>query len=169
MNEIWKDIKGYEGLYQISNLGRVKSLSRMVKYKQYSKETTEKIMKLSLNKRGYLYVGLCKNGSYERFRVHRLVALHFVPNPKEYSEVNHKDRIKTNNEVENLEWCSGKENVNHSIEQMKKPHICQTNTGHHHISKKGNGYRVRIGKKEKYFKELGTAITFRDEFLKKAR
>lgn len=116
MNEEWKDIKGYEGLYQISNFGRVKSLARTIKYRQYTKETDEKIMKLILNKRGYLYAHLCKNGKYKWYRVHRLVAEAFVDNPYHKEQVNHIDRNVLNNKSTNLEWCTNEENMKHAKE-----------------------------------------------------
>lgn len=114
MQEIWRDIKGYEGMYQVSNLGRVKSLERQVQMKRYIKTLPEKIMKLTLNKRGYLYIALCKNGRYQRYRVHRLVATTFIPNPHNKPQVNHIDRNVLNNSVDNLEWCTNEENMKHA-------------------------------------------------------
>ena len=103
MNEEWRDIKGYEGKYQVSSLGRVKSLGN-------NKSKKEKILKPGKNKLDYLYVILCKNGESKGFLVHRLVAEAFVNNPNEYKCVNHKDENKTNNCVDNLEWCTHKYN-----------------------------------------------------------
>ena len=113
-DEVWKDIKGYEGLYQVSNLGRVKSLARKIKLKQYIKDTPEMVMKLDLNRRGYLYVHLCKNGKYKAYRVHRLVADAFVENPEHKEQVNHIDRNVLNNKSCNLEWCTNAENMEHA-------------------------------------------------------
>lgn len=93
--EIWKDIKGYEGLYQVSNLDRVKRLN-------YNQTDKERIMKPIKHSSGYLQIILFKNGKMKHMYVHRLVALHFIPNP----EVNHKDENKLNNHVSNLEWCT---------------------------------------------------------------
>lgn len=109
MVEIWKDIEGYEGLYQISSLGRVKSLYN-------SKEI---IRKTRINKFGYPYLNLSKNGKKKTFTVHRLVALAFLPNPDNLSQVNHIDEDKTNNRVENLEWCSAKYNANFGTRNMR--------------------------------------------------
>ena len=100
-NEIWKDIKGYEGLYQVSNRGRVKSL-------WFGKEN---ILKPG-SCRGYLHIGLSKNGEYKQYMVHRLVAQAFLSNPNNLSVINHKDENKTNNSIENLEWCDHKYNIN---------------------------------------------------------
>ena len=108
MQEIWKDIKGYEGIYQVSNLGKVKSLN-------YKRGKHEKEIKQALNSRGYLEVGLF-NGKVKTHRVHRLVAQTFIPNPENKDEVNHIDGNKKNNAVSNLEWNTSKENVHHAWE-----------------------------------------------------
>ncbi|QVU02011.1 NUMOD4 motif protein [Enterococcus phage vB_EfaS_785CS] len=110
MKEEWIDIKGYEGLYQVSNLGRVKSLKRTTNnYSCY----TDKILKPSFNKKGYLQLHLCKDKCNKTCRVHRLVAEAFIPNHENKQQVNHIDEDKTNNVVSNLEWATTKENVNH--------------------------------------------------------
>lgn len=100
--EIWKNIKNYEGLYQVSNIGRIKSFKR-----------NESIMQPNDNGKGYLQVGLSKNGKRSYFKIHRLVAEAFIPNPYSKPEVNHIDGNKQNNTVENLEWCTTKENCQH--------------------------------------------------------
>lgn len=97
MEELWKDIKDYEGLYKISNKGNIVSLPR--------KGAKGGLLKQTKDKDGYLCVGLNKNNSRKTFKVHRLVAMAFIPNPNNLPEVNHKDEIKSNNYVENLEWC----------------------------------------------------------------
>lgn len=106
MNEIWKDIIGYEGLYQISNLGRVKSLPRhrVVGWADYWSE--EKILKQSINNGGYKYLWLHKNGERKTYKIHRLVATAFLENPHNYRCVNHKDENRQNNIADNLEWCT---------------------------------------------------------------
>ena len=106
--EIWKDIQGYEGLYMVSNLGRVKSLN-------YHRTGKERIMKPSDNGHGYLFVVLCKDGKDKNCRINRLVAQAFLPNPNNLPEVNHKDENPKNNRVENLEWCSRQYNVDYSL------------------------------------------------------
>ena len=121
--EIWKDYKDYEGLYQASNLGRLRSLDRWVKSKSGSVRFCKgKILKLCTDKYGYLKVGLWKNNKVKTYYVHHLVAEVFLPNPNNYKEVNHKDEDKTNNSVENLEWCSAKYNSNYGTrnERMSK-------------------------------------------------
>lgn len=100
MNEEWRDIKGYEGKYQISSLGRVKSL------KNSKGNYREKILSNTPTKGGYLRVNLYKNNKKKTFTIHKLVAIHFISNPNNYKEVNHKDEDKTNNCVSNLEWCT---------------------------------------------------------------
>ncbi|MCF0232461.1 MAG: NUMOD4 motif-containing HNH endonuclease [Enterococcus sp.] len=115
MSEIWRDIKGYEGLYQVSNLGRVKSLDRYVRCKHNSKAHIKgKIKAISKNRYGYCMVGLAKENTYKGFCVHRLVAQAFIPNPQNKREINHIDCNKENNIVKNLEWCSRKENMQHA-------------------------------------------------------
>lgn len=100
-NEIWKDVVGYEKLYQVSNLGRVKNAN-------------DKILKGGyLNKR-YLAVGLTKNGLLKTMTIHRLVAIAFIPNPENKLQVNHKDGVKKNNNANNLEWNTHSENTFHA-------------------------------------------------------
>lgn len=112
MTEIWKDIAGYEGLYQVSNLGRVKSLPRELKRFAGRKcITKERILTAHPNSKGYLRVQLKKDGTEERRFLHRLVAEAFIPNPDSKGEVNHLDNVPTNNGVENLEWVTHKENM----------------------------------------------------------
>lgn len=114
--EIWKDIPEYEGLYQVSNLGRVKSLERTIIRKNGIKQTiVERIMKPQPNSMGYLRVLLCKNGNSVQFFVHRLVAFAFIPNnnPTEKTLINHKDENPLNNHVDNLEWCNHSYNLNY--------------------------------------------------------
>lgn len=126
MEEIWKDIAGYEGLYQVSNLGRVKSLTYS---NQYTTLNKEKILKQATNHRGYKCVSIGYNPR-KTITVHRLVAQTFIPNTNNYSQVNHKDGNKQNNCVFNLEWCDNDYNMNHArfngllngrTQKLKKP------------------------------------------------
>ena len=126
MEEIWKDIEGYEGLYMVSSLGRVKSL--VGRYKNVT------ILKERYKKNGYGSITLYKNKKPHTYLVHRLVAQAFIPNPNNLPQVNHKDENKQNNCVENLEWCDAKYNINygngnhkrsssHKGKQLTKTHI----------------------------------------------
>lgn len=119
--EIWKDIKGFEGLYQVSNFGRIKNLDKIVIGKLpngqlINKIYKEKIKLIKNNKKGYLRVGLT-DGNYIRnaYQIHRLVAETFIINPENKKEVNHINGIKTDNHVENLEWVTRYENITHAI------------------------------------------------------
>lgn len=102
--EIWKDIAGYEGKYQVSSFGRVKSLN-------YRRTGREQILETHKNTYGYLMVSLWKNGKCKQSLVHRLVASAFIPNPDNLPEINHKDENKENNRVDNLEWVLHKDNT----------------------------------------------------------
>ena len=113
MQEIWKDIPGYEGLYQVSNLGRVKSFPRIG-----TKSNKEYILKIQKYKTGYLYVNLCKNNKRRKWKIHILVALTFIPNNENKKYINHKDENKQNNCVENLEWCT--QDYNNKYSKGKK-------------------------------------------------
>ena len=120
MKEIWNDIEGYEGFYQVSNLGRVKSIKRKARYYNHSKElfrmVNEKIIYQRETNWGYYTVNLNKNGQTKIKRIHRLVASAFIPNPEHKEEVNHKDSNKKNNRVNNLEWATRSENAIHAWE-----------------------------------------------------
>lgn len=118
-NELWKDIEGYEGLYQVSNLGNVKSLEKkIVRSSGRNYIAKEKILKKD-KCRGYLRVSLIKNKKQIHKLVHRLVAEAFIPNPKNYNEINHKDENKLNNCVDNLEWCTRKYNSNYGTRCLR--------------------------------------------------
>ena len=112
--EQWKDIQGYEGLYQVSNLGRVKSVERYQDNHGKKQIVPEKIKTPSLVNKGYLRVSLYKSNKPEHAYVHRLVALHFIENPLNLPQINHKNEDKTCNEVWNLEWCNNQYNQQYS-------------------------------------------------------
>ena len=135
--EIWKDIADYEGLYQVSSLGRVKSLGNY-------KSSKEKILKLKSNKKGYLCVNLYKEGKSKHLKVHRLVAKAFIPNLENKPQVNHKDEDKTNNKVENLEWMTCRENNNYGTHNEK---VAKALTNNKKRSKPIYGINIKTNKK----------------------
>ena len=108
--EVWKDVVGYEGSYQVSNKGNVRSVERR---NSRGYRLAGRILKPGHDNDGYLHVVLCKNGKRKTTTVHRLVAEAFIPNPESLPQVNHIDEVKDNNNVENLEWCDSKYNNNH--------------------------------------------------------
>ena len=112
MQEIWKPVKGFEETYLVSNLGQIKSIPRV--------NTKGKLIKLYPNKSGYLYCCLSQNGKVYNKRVHRLVAEAFIPNPNDYTQVNHKDENKDNNNKDNLEWCTNLYNIQYGTGIQKR-------------------------------------------------
>lgn len=125
MEEIFKDIEGYEGLYQISNYGRVKSLK--------NRQGNVQLLKQQVKPNGYCQVSLYKNNKYGYFNVHRLVAIAFIPNPNNLPEVNHIDEDPTNNRVDNLEWCTRSYNINYGNRNSK-------------VSEKAKNWKHTLGK-----------------------
>ena len=135
IEEVWKDIEGYEGLYQVSNLGRVRSLDRMTYSREgWHRAVKGKMLKPLFNRGGghkgqikgrYAYVNLTRNHKYKSVFIHRLVLETFVvnPDPSIYTQCNHKDENTYNNRVDNLEWCTPIENINHGTrnERANKP------------------------------------------------
>lgn len=115
VNETWKDIKGYEGLYAISNMGRVKS------FRQWKRASRPKeyILKSSIANTGYCQVTLYKDTKKKKFLVHRLVAEAFIPNPQNLPYINHKDENRINNNVENLEWCTAQYNNDYGTARLR--------------------------------------------------
>lgn len=130
--EIWKDIEGYEGLYQVSNKGRVKSMDRYADNNGTLQFRPERILKQNIQKAGRnkrCAVALSKNAKIKMVRVHRLVAKAFIPNPENKPFIDHIDTDSTNNNVENLRWVTAKENSNNPITLQ-----------HHSEAKKGHPY-----------------------------
>ena len=120
MSEIWKDIEGYEGKYQVSNLGRVRSLDRKVATVHSAMRTVRgKTLAPWTDRYGYLHVNLWSECKMLSQSVHRLVAATFIPNPCNMPEVNHKDEDKQNNRADNLEWCSTEYNINYGNRSHK--------------------------------------------------
>lgn len=142
VNEVWKDVVGFEGYYQVSNYGRVKSADRVVKDSKGRKKPIKGAMIVgsSNSRKGvndYQFIQLRKNGEMIRKYVHRLVAEAFLPNPFNYPQVNHIDGDKTNNQVDNLEFCSQSANIQHAydtgaikckISDSDARYICQVYT-----------------------------------------
>lgn len=121
MEEVWRDMKDYKGLYQVSNLGRVRSLDKIVNSANqygavYTRKRKGKILKPFIDGKGnYLQVTFYTEGTNKRnYLVHRLVAQEFIPNPDNKLEVNHIDGNKLNNSIDNLEWVTAKENMQHA-------------------------------------------------------
>lgn len=119
MTEIWKDIVGYEGLYQVSNLGRVRTVGRTDCRGHYYKG---KVLSVEVMKKGYHRVSLCLCGKITKRMVHRLVAEVFIPNANNLPEVNHKDGNKSNNSVSNLEWSNCFDNIHHAFDNGLREH-----------------------------------------------
>ena len=116
MIEEWKDLVGWEGLYQVSSLGQIKSLAhRIIRSNGWTQTFRERILTQTPEKDGYLQVTLCLNSEYTTYKVHRLVAQHFIGNPFDKPDVNHKDLNKANNEAGNLEWTTKKQNILHAL------------------------------------------------------
>lgn len=119
MQEIWKDISNYEGLYQVSTLGNIRSLDRYVNGRNSKRLIKGKILKTFKDKDGYMNVNLYKNSKIKQFKVSRLVAQAFIPNPNNLPQVNHKNEIKSDNCVDNLEWMTLIDNCNYGTRNTR--------------------------------------------------
>lgn len=156
--EVWKDIEGYEGIYQISNLGNVLSLNYCLR--GYSKCLTPKI-----NKKGYSWVELRKNGTRQQVLLHRLVAQAFLENPNNYPIVNHKDENPLNNTASNLEWCTHSYNVLYSLklhpEKVKTGVKRARKRNYYKCSKRVRQIDIQSGeviKEYRYLAEVGSTL-----------
>lgn len=154
--EVWKDIPEYEGLYQISNLGRVKSLKREVFRKNHFMQLQETFINSHENNTGYLAVGLYKNSKGKRFLIHRLIAINFIPNPNNLLIINHIDGNPLNNKISNLEWATQRENCCHAklnINQVSK----YTGVSYSHDRQKYASY-IRVNGKKKFLGRFNTEL-----------
>jgi hypothetical protein len=125
MKEIWKNIEGFEGRYEVSNYGRVRSMPRTIqKLNRWGNKSefqhTGKIMSPKVDKDGYLHIGLYRGNTIKHYRVHRLVAEAFIPNPNNKPQVNHKDENPANNHVSNLDWCTILENARYGTGNQRR-------------------------------------------------
>lgn len=166
--EIWKDIDGYGGRYQVSSQGKVRRLLQTDHHGGYSACLTNMI--LHTTPKGYKTVGLIKNGKSKVFLVHRLVAIAFLENPENKKCINRIDYDRSNNCVTNLEWCTYAENNQHSYERIHcERHVIKSNTGYKYISKNQAGYYYVSFKKgdglAKNFKSLDDALSYRNSVL----
>lgn len=160
MKEIWKDVIGWEGLYQVSNLGNVRTLHYKKPYPR----------KLSKSKKGYLRVNLSQNKKYKYYSVHRLVAEAFIPNPNNLPQINHKDENRTNNRVDNLEWCTNKYNCNygHHCENVGKSRKGKKPTSSH-VENIRKSHALVQGKKVNQYLPDGTFVRSYDSMGEAAR
>ena len=121
LEEEWRPVKGYEDIFEVSNLGRIRSVERVVKAGKYgTKFVKSRILKLEMNKKGYLMTRATRKYGCKRLVVHRFVAEAFIPNPNNYPIVNHKDERKDNNVVTNLEWCTHSYNTLYGTCQQRR-------------------------------------------------
>lgn len=170
-NEIWKDINGYEGLYQISNYGNVKSLEKLIghRYNGMFRKIPERFMSICDNGNGYKCVYLVKDKKRNMKYIHRLVAEHFLEKIDNKNYINHKDYNIENNYYKNLEWCTQKENVSYSSNNMRHPNRADTTskTGYKYIYNRNGRFRVSIKNfcKEKLFNNIDDAVIYRNSII----
>lgn len=174
MPEVWKDIKGYESVYQISNLGNVRRVDcYSINKLGVIRFMPEADLKPWDNGKGYLVVSLHDSGKRKNHYIHRLVAEAFIPKIEQKNYVNHLDYNKHNNTVENLEWCTQAENVMYSVERMRKPRLKYkpSNTGEKYISKRLRNEKtyfcvsVRTKGLYKSFRNFSDALAYRNEVV----
>ena len=160
MEEIWKDVPDYENIYQVSNLGRIKSLSRKTEQNDKKRFVKTKILKQQINRNGYKVVTLRKNNKRKEYKVHRLVLYGFVG--KSDLIVNHLDLNKQNNKLENLEYCTYSDNTFHYFSNIKKPKIDYYKK--EVIEEYLNGYSMKyISRKYGYDKETVKSLLKRND------
>jgi hypothetical protein len=177
MEEIWKEIEGYEN-YEVSNMGRVRSIDRTIYQEGFGERRLKgRLVKPWHNGYGYYKVSLGSYAAPDGKRkhptefVHRLVAEAFIPNPDNLPQVNHIDYDRKNNKMTNLEWCTAKGNMEHSHDRLfNHKNICRSNTGYKYICNKRRRFEVCVidrGKKYcRSFKKLEDAVTYRNQITK---
>ena len=150
MNEIWKEIPNYEGYFEVSNLGNFRSKDRIIKYKQSgTRKYPGKSLKVEIMQDGYSRIVLMKEGIRKRYMCHRLVAETYIPNSNNKPYVNHIDGNRSNNCVDNLEWCTQSENERHSIDVLGKT-----------MKGKTNPRIVKCIENDTIFKSMGEVVRF---------
>lgn len=137
--EIWVDIKGYEGYYQVSSLGNIKSIRRVLECSNGNRVKKEMLLKRSIDAQGYLNCSLCIHNECKTIKVHRLVALNFLENPENLPEVDHLDRVRNNARLDNLEWVSRIDNVHRALDRDKTSQYIGVT-----MQKRNNKYRAEI-------------------------
>ena len=146
--EVWKDIEGFEGMYQVSNMGRIKSLNRV--QKSYNGKclcdltVKSRILKQTFTRKVYLHVCLAKNGICKTERVHRIVAKAFLPNPDNKPSVDHKNTITTDNRVENLRWATQKEQINNNNITYERVMKASSKNGKKYIYSAVESIKLRV-------------------------
>ena len=154
MMEEWRAVPGYEGLYEVSNTGMVRSLRH------------NKIMSPNTNRYGYKYINLCKDGIIKTKTIHRLVAQVFIPNPDNLPEVNHKDEDKTNNSVDNLEWCVHIYNMNYRTRNIRAKETAIKNGSWSGLSREEYQKKWRENNKDYHKKWLEKHPGYMDKYKK---
>lgn len=161
--EIWRPVVGYEGLYEVSSYGRVRSLDR---YDSMNRFLRGRILRLFTDGLGYLSAHLSSNGKVKSFLVHRLVAQAFIPNPDNLPQVNHIDENPSNDNVDNLEWCDGKYNVNYGTRIDRIRDTAIKNGSWSGLSKEEyqkKWYQENKEKKKRYYQENKERISERQK------
>lgn len=155
MKEVWKDVVGYEGIYRVSSLGRVRSLDHFVKHSN-GRDRIQKgrFLKRQFSLKGYFFVSLSRSKKRFHTGVHRLVAMAFIKNPNNKSQVNHIDGNKINNRPSNLEWCTNQENSIHA----HRNNLITTNKGEDHHQAKLTNQEVRELKRRLLNGETGAQL-----------
>ena len=171
MTEHWKDVVGYEGIYQVSSNGRIKSLARFIVCGHGGRMKRETILKNQTHPDGYPQIELNLNAKKFQVKIHRLVAQSFLSNPLNLPYVNHKDGDKTNNSIENLEWCTPSENLIHAYSTGLK--TCKNGNEHHNTKINSDEHKKVLGllknnSQRKVAKIYGVSQTVIQNILRKS-